>query len=102
MVFAVIYFVISLFLLFQGIFQIIGKNQRSALNWHFLAICAIFAISFFNNAILFYVAFLEGVDPSESSYTYNKLIMIFSVFKIMGIPFFFAFVRSLSKLKSKR
>jgi response regulator RpfG family c-di-GMP phosphodiesterase len=101
LVFTIIYFVISLFLLFQGIFKIIGRNQRSALNWYFFAICATFAISFFNNAVQFYIAHLEGVDLDKSSYVFNKLGMIFSSFKIMAVPFFFAFFIHLSKIKAK-
>jgi len=87
--------------LFQGVFQIVGKNRRSALNWHFFAICTVVAITTFNNGIQFYIATSEGVHLSESSYIFTTLNMVLSSIKIMAVPFLFAFVFSLSKIKSK-
>jgi HD-GYP domain-containing protein (c-di-GMP phosphodiesterase class II) len=86
---------------FQGVFQIVGKNRRSALNWHFFAICAVVAITTFNNGIQFYLAFSEGVPVGESSYIFTTLNMILSTIKIMAVPFLFAFILNLSKIKSK-
>jgi len=102
MIFAVIYFVISFIVLFLGTFQIVGKKHRSELNWYFFAICIIVAISTFDDGILFYKAFSEGVNLRESSYIFSKLNMIFSTVKIMIVPFLFSFILSLSKIKSKR
>ncbi|MDR2733622.1 MAG: HD domain-containing protein [Spirochaetota bacterium] len=99
--YAVTYIALSFIVLFQGIFQIAGKNQRSSLNWHFFAICAALAVVFFNNSIQFYTAFSEGVDLGESSYISGKLSMFFSPIKLMIIPFVFAFILNLSKIKSK-
>jgi HD-GYP domain-containing protein (c-di-GMP phosphodiesterase class II) len=87
--------------LFQGVFQIVGKNRRSALNWHFFAICAVVAITTFNNGIQFYIAFSEGVHLGESSYIFTTLNMILSTIKIMAVPFLFAFILNLSKIKSR-
>ena len=102
MILAVIYFVISFIVLFLGTFQIVGKKHRSELNWYFFAICIIVAISTFNDGIMFYKAFSEGVNLRESSYILSKLNMIFSTIKIMIVPFLFSFILSLSKIKSKR
>jgi len=102
MIFAVIYFVISFIVLFLGTFQIVGRKHRSNLNWYFFALCGVIAISTFNNGILFYEAFLEGVNLGESGYIFTKLNMILSSVKIMIIPFLFSFILSLSKIKSKR
>jgi len=102
MILAVIYFAISIIVLFLGTFQIVGKKHRSELNWYFFAICIIVAISTFDNGILFYKAFSEGVNLRESSYIFTKLDMIFSTVKIMIVPFLFSFILSLSKIKSKR
>ncbi len=102
MIFAIIYFVMSFIVLFLGTSQVVGKNQRSTLNWYFLAICTVVAISTFNNGILFYKAFSEGVILTESSYVFSKLNMILSLIKIMIVPFLFSFILSLSKIKSKK
>ena len=102
MTFAVIYFVMSFIVLFLGTFQIVGKKHRSELNWYFFAICAIIAISTFNNGVMFYKAFSEGVALAESSYIFTKLNMVLSVIKIMIAPFLFAFILNLSKIKSKK
>ena len=101
MIFAVIYFVMSFIVLFLGTFQIVGKKHRSDLNWYFFAICATIAVSTFNNGVMFYKAFSEGVALAESSYIFTKLNMVLSVIKIMIAPFLFAFILNLSKIKSK-
>jgi len=101
MTFALIYFAISTLVFFQGLFQIVGKKQRSDLNWYFFAICTIIAISSFNNSVMFYKAFSEGVNLGESSYIFSKLNMILSTTKIMIVPFLFSFILNLSKIKSK-
>ena len=67
MIYTLIYIVISFLVFFQGIFQIVGKNQRGTLNWYFFAICMVVAISSFNNGVQFYRAFSEGVNLGESS-----------------------------------
>jgi response regulator RpfG family c-di-GMP phosphodiesterase len=102
LIFAIIYWVMSFIVLFLGTSQIVGKNQRGTLNWYFFAICAIIAITTFNNGILFYKAFSEGVGLGESSYVFSKISMILSLIKIMIVPFLFSFILSLSKIKSKR
>jgi len=102
LVFALIYFVISFIVLFLGTFQIVGKKHRSDLNWSFFAICTVIAVSTFNNSIIFYKAFSEGVDLRESNYIFSKLNMILSSVKIMIVPFLFSFILNLSKIKSKR
>jgi len=96
-----IYLVISFIAFFLGVFQIVGKNQRSALNWHFFAICTIFAISLFHYVIMFYTAFMEGVEAFESSYAFSLVNLILSPLKIMIVPFLFSFLLNLSKIKSK-
>jgi len=101
LIFAVIYFVMSFIVLFLGTFQIVGKKHRSDLNWYFFAICATIAVSTFNNGVMFYKAFSEGVALAESSYIFTKLNMVLSVIKIMIAPFLFAFILNLSKIKSK-
>ncbi len=78
LVFTLIYIVISFLALFLGIFQIVGKNQRSILNWHFFAICTVVAISTFNTGISFYKAFSENVRLGESSYIFSTVNIIFS------------------------
>jgi len=100
--FTLIYIVISLLVLFQGIFQVVGKNKRSTLNWYFFAICAVIAISSFNNSIMHYRASLENVDLHESTFVFSRLNLILSPLKIMVVPFFFAFIFKLSKINSKR
>jgi response regulator RpfG family c-di-GMP phosphodiesterase len=90
----------SFIVLFLGTSQIVGKIQRGTLNWYFFAICAIIAVTTFNNGILFYKAFSEGVSLGESSYVFSKISMILSLIKIMVIPFLFAFILYLSKIKS--
>jgi len=102
LIFAVIYFVMSFVVLFLGTFQIVGKKHRSELNWYFFAICAIIAITTLNNSFMFYTAFTEGVALGESSYTFTKLNMVLSIIKVMIVPFLFAFIFNLSKIKSKR
>jgi len=102
LIFAVIYFVMSFIVLFLGTFQIVGKKHRSELNWYFFAICAIIAITTLNNSFMFYTAFTEGVALGESSYTFTKLNMVLSIIKVMIVPFLFAFIFNLSKIKSKR
>jgi response regulator RpfG family c-di-GMP phosphodiesterase len=102
LIFALIYIIMSFIVLFLGTFQIVGKNQRSTLNWYFFALCAIIAISTFNNGILFYKAFSEGVSLGESSYVFSKSNMILSLIKIMIVPFLFSFIFSLSKIKSQK
>jgi len=101
-IFTYIYIVISFLVLFLGIFQIVGKNQRSTLNWYFFAICAVVAISTFNNSFMFYKAFLDNTEFGESSYTYSTTNIIFSTIKIMAVPFLFAFILNLSKINSKK
>jgi len=91
----------SFIVLFLGTFQIVGKKHRSDLNWYFFAICATIAVSTFNNGVMFYKAFSEGVALAESSYIFTKLNMVLSVIKIMIAPFLFAFILNLSKIKSK-
>jgi hypothetical protein len=100
-IFTSIYIVLSFIILFQGIFQIAGRNRRSVLSWYFFALCAAVSISSFNTGIQFYIAFLEGVGKNESSYILSKINMIFSSIQIMFVPFFFAFTLNLSKIKSK-
>jgi response regulator RpfG family c-di-GMP phosphodiesterase len=100
--FTLIYLVISLLVFFLGVFQIVGKSQRSALNWYFFAICAVIAVSSLSNSIIFYKAFSEGVNLSESSYIFSKSNMILSSIKIMTVPFLFAFILNLSKINSKK
>jgi len=100
--FTLIYLVISFIVFFLGVFQIVGKNQHSTLNWYFFAICAVGAISTFNSSVLYYIAFLEKVNPGESSYTFNTINIILSSIKIMVVPFLFAFILNLSKIKSRR
>jgi len=102
LIFALIYFVISFIVLFLGTSQIAGKNRRGALNWYFFALCAIIAISTFNNGIQFYKAFSEGVHLGKSSYIFTKLNMILSIIKVMIVPFLFSFILILSKIKSKK
>jgi HD-GYP domain-containing protein (c-di-GMP phosphodiesterase class II) len=102
LIFTFIYIVISLLALFQGIFQIVGKNQRSTLNWFFFAICSVVAISTFNTGISFYKAFLENVHLSESSYIFSTANIILSTIKVMAVPFLFAFILNLSKINSKK
>ena len=101
MIFTLIYCAISFFVLCQGILQIVGKNKRGTLNWYFFGICIVVAISSFNNGVILYKAFSEGVDRGNSDYIYSKLDMIFSPMKIMVVPFFYAFILNLSKIKSK-
>jgi putative two-component system response regulator len=101
LVFTLIYFVISFLALFLGTFQIVGKSRRSALNWHFFAICTVVAISTFNTGISFYIAFLENVRLGESSYIFSTLNIVFSTIKVMAVPFLFAFILNLSKINSK-
>jgi len=100
--FAFIYFAISFLVLFQGVFQIVGKNKRSTLNWYFFAICIVVAVSSFSNGIMFYKAFSENVDLHDSIYIISKLNLVLSPIKIMVVPFFFAFIFNLSKINSKR
>jgi response regulator RpfG family c-di-GMP phosphodiesterase len=100
MIFMLIYFVISLIVFFLGVFQIVGKNRRSTLNWSFFAICMVIAITTFNNGIQFFTAFSEGVDLGEASYIFTTFNIIFATMKIMAVPFLFAFMLNLSKIKS--
>jgi len=102
LIFTFIYIVISLLALFLGIFQIIGKNQRSTLNWYFFAICVVVAISTFNTGISFYKAFLENVYLGESSYIYSTANIVLSTIKVVAVPFLFAFILNLSKINSKK
>jgi len=97
-----IYIVISFIAFFLGVLQIVGKNQRSALNWHFFAICAIFAVSLVHYVIMFYTALSEGVEAYQSSYVFSPLNIILSPLKIMIVPFLFSFLLNLSKNNSKR
>jgi len=99
--FTIIYFVMSLIVLFLGTSQIIGKNRLSALNWYFFAICIVVATSTFNNGVQYYKAFTEGVALGESSYIFTKPNMILSIIKLMIVPFLFSFILILSKIKSK-
>jgi HD-GYP domain-containing protein (c-di-GMP phosphodiesterase class II) len=92
----------SLIVLFLGTFQIVGKKHRSELNWYFFAVCTIIAISTFNNGVMFYNAFSEGVALGESSYVFTKLNMVLSIIKVMIVPFLFSFIFILSKIKSKK
>jgi HD-GYP domain-containing protein (c-di-GMP phosphodiesterase class II) len=80
----------------------VGKNQRGTLNWYFLAICTVVAISSFNNGIMFYKAFTENADLHGSLYIFSKLNMVLSSIKILVVPFLFAFILNLSKINSKR
>jgi len=102
LIFTFIYLVISFFALFLGIFQIVGKNQRSTLNWYFFAICVVVAISTFNTGILFYKALLENVRLSESSYIYTTTNIVLTTIKVIAVPFLFAFILNLSKINSKK
>ena len=102
MIFTFIYIVISLLALFLGIFQIVGKNQRSTLNWYFFAICLVVAISTFNTSFSFYKALLENVHLGESSYIFSTTNIVLQTIKIMAVPFLFAFILNLSKINSKR
>ncbi|WP_461257204.1 hypothetical protein, partial [Treponema sp. R80B11-R83G3] len=103
MIFTLIYLVISFIVFFLGIFQIAGKNQLSTLNWYFFAICTVFAISTFNNSLLYYITLSEVSDLSESSLIIIKnLNLILTPVKIMIVPFLFAFILNLSGIKSKR
>ena len=99
MIFTYIYFVISFIVLFLGTSQIVGKSRRSALNWYFFAVCTIIAVSTFNNGVMFYKAYLEGVEFGESSYIFTKMNMILSIMKLMIVPFLFSFILILSKIK---
>jgi putative two-component system response regulator len=92
----------SFIVLFLGTSQLVGKNRRGALNWYFFALCAIIAVSTFNNGVLFYKAFAEGVRLSESTYIFTKLNMILSIIKVMIVPFLFSFILILSKIKSPK
>ncbi|MCL1957519.1 MAG: HD domain-containing protein, partial [Fibromonadales bacterium] len=87
-------------MLFLGTSQIVGKKQRSSLNWYFFAICVVIAISTLNNSVMFYTAFTENVALGESSYTFTKLNMVLSIIKVMIVPFLFSFIHILSKIKS--
>jgi putative two-component system response regulator len=102
LIFSIIYFVISFIVLFLGTSQVAGKNQRTSLNWYFFAICAVVAISTFNNGIMYYVAFSEGVAFDKSTYIFSKLNFILSPIKILTVPFLFAFILNLSKIKSPK
>jgi len=102
LIFALIYFVISLLVLFQGIFQIVGKNKRSALNWYFFAICAVVAISTFNSGLMYYIAFSKNENRDEIDYVFSTANIIFSTIKIMAVPFLFAFILNLSKINSRK
>jgi len=102
LIFALIYFVISLLVLFQGIFQIVGKNKRSALSWYFFAICAVVAISTFNSGIMYYIAFSKNENRDEIDYVFSTANVIFSTIKIMAVPFLFAFIFNLSKINSRK
>jgi len=102
LIFTFIYIVISLLALFLGIFQIVGKNQRSTLNWYFFAICLVVAISTFNTSFSFYKALLENVHLGESSYIFSTTNIVLQTIKIMAVPFLFAFILNLSKINSKR
>jgi response regulator RpfG family c-di-GMP phosphodiesterase len=99
--FAIIYFVISFIVFFQGVFQIVGKNKQGVLNWYFFAICMVTSISTANNSVQYYAAFLEGVAVGKSKYSSSTQNMIFSMIKIMAVPFLFSFILKLSKIKSK-
>jgi len=102
LVFVLLYSAISFLIFFFGLFQIVGKNQRSTLNWYFFALCAVIAVSSFNNAVQFYYAISEDVNLGESSYIFSKTNMVLSLIKIMIVPFLFSFILNLSKIKSKR
>jgi putative two-component system response regulator len=101
MVFELLYFLFAFIVLWQGVFQIVGKNRRSALNWYFFAICTVVSIAVFNNGILFYKACSEKVNLDESSYVYTTSNMILSSIKILIVPFLFSFMLNLSRIKSK-
>jgi response regulator RpfG family c-di-GMP phosphodiesterase len=101
LIFTYIYVVFSLIAFFLGLFQIVGKNRRSTLNWYFFAICTVVAISTFNTGIMFYKAFLENVRLGELSYIFSTLNIILSTIKIMAVPFLFSFILNLSKINSK-
>jgi hypothetical protein len=49
MISMLIYFVISLIVFFLGVFQVVGKDLRSTLNWNFFAICMVVVITTINN-----------------------------------------------------
>jgi HD-GYP domain-containing protein (c-di-GMP phosphodiesterase class II) len=87
--------------LFLGTSQIVGKSHRSALNWYFFAICIIVVSSTFNSGVQFFKALKEGVTLGEATYTFTKINMVFSIVKVMIVPFLFSFIRILSKIKSK-
>jgi putative two-component system response regulator len=92
----------SFIVLFLGAFQIVGKKQRSALNWYFFAICIVGAISTFNTGVSFYKAFSENVRLSESSYIFSTVNIVLSTIKIMAVTFLFAFILNLSKINTKK
>jgi len=102
LIFIFIYIVISFLALFQGVFQIVGKNRRSTLNWYFFAICLVVAISTFNTCFSFYKALSENVRFGESSYIFSTTNIILSTIKIIAVPFLFAFILNLSKINSKK
>jgi len=101
MVFELIYFIFAFIVLWQGVFQIVGKNRRTALNWYFFAICTVVSIAVFNNGIQFYKAFSEHVNLDESSYVFTTSNMVLSSIKILIVPFLFSFMLNLSRIKSK-
>jgi len=100
LILALIYFVISFIVFFLGTFQIVGKNQRGTLNWYFFAVCATVAVSTLNNGIQFYIALSEHVPVDKSTYLFSKCNLVLSPIKIMAVPFLFAFILNLSKIKS--
>jgi len=102
LIYTLIYIVISLLVLFQGVFQIVGKNKRSALNWYFFAICAVVAISTFNSGFMYYIAFSKNENRDEIDYVFSTANIIFSTIKIMAVPFLFAFIFNLSKINSRK
>jgi response regulator RpfG family c-di-GMP phosphodiesterase len=97
-----IYIVISFLVFFLGMSQIVGKSRRNALNWYFFGICIVVAISSANNGVQYYLALLENVGRAETSYILSTLNIIFSLIKIMAVPFLFAFILNLSKINSKK
>lgn len=99
---AIFFAVISFVILMLGTNRIIRRNQHTALNWYFFAICVIMACITMNNAAAIYSAAAEGTSLNESSYVVSRQNMIFSSMQILLIPLIYGFIRNLSKNTSSR
>ena len=84
-----------------GLLQVIGKKQRSALSWYFFAICVILTLTCFGTAILHYSVFTEEISIYDSIGFIIWNVIIVNL-RMLIVPFFFAFILSLSKIKLKR